>query len=118
MTFACPACDGSTALKTNGGDSLLVNTIGAYTGSRMVDTPNGSVTSEFNVQATGSWTLTIADVTTIKPTSGAASGQRDQVVFRSGTSTKAAITNQGESNFAVNGYGGSFPELEANTIGS
>ncbi|MBT8159127.1 TM2 domain-containing protein [Arthrobacter sp. GN70] len=118
VTFTCPACDGNTVLKTNGGDSLLVNTIGAYTGSHIVDTSNGSVTSEFTVQATGNWTLTIADITTIKPTSGVASGHGDQVVFLSGTSTKAAITNQGESNFVVNGYGGSFPELAVNTIGS
>jgi hypothetical protein len=118
VTFTCDACARNTVLKTNGRDSLLVNTIGNYSGSHIVDTSAGSVTSEFTIQAQGSWTLTVADLSTIAPSAGPASGQGDQVVFFTGKSTKSAITYQGERNFVVKGYGGRSSELAVNTIGS
>lgn len=118
VTFNCELCAHNTVLKTNGSDSLLVNTIGAYAGNHIVDTSKGSATSEFTIQATGNWTLTIADISTIAPSSGVASGHGDQVVFLPGKTTKAAITNQGEHNFVVKGFGGSYAELAVNVIGS
>lgn len=118
VTFTCEQCGGNTVLKTNGRDSLLVNTIGAYSGKHLVDTASTSVTSEFEINATGAWTLTIEDISTIPASSGAVSGHGDQVVRLSGKSTKATITNQGEGNFVVKGYGGSRSELAVNEIGS
>jgi hypothetical protein len=118
VTFTCDPCSSNTVLKTNGRDSLLVNTIGSYTGTHIVDTSTGSTTSEFTINAQGSWSLTVADITTIPSTTGPVSGHGDQVILLGGKSTKAAITYVGESNFVVKGYGGSRSELAVNTIGS
>lgn len=118
VTFTCDPCARNTVLKTNGRDSLLVNTIGSYSGSHIIDTASGSVTSEFTVQSQGNWTLTIADITTITPSPGPVRGQGDQVVRLTSNSTKAAITYLGERNFVVRGYGGRSAELAVNTIGS
>ncbi|WP_224093881.1 TM2 domain-containing protein [Arthrobacter sp. StoSoilB13] len=70
VTFTCDPCSSNTVLKTNGRDSLLVNTIGSYTGTHIVDTSTGSTTSEFTINAQGSWSLTVADITTIPSTTG------------------------------------------------
>lgn len=118
VTFTCDPCSRNTVLKTNGRDSLLVNTIGSYTGTHIVDTSSGSTTSEFTINAQGSWSLTVADITTIPSTTGPVSGHGDQVILLAGKSTKAAITYVGERNFVVQGYGGSRSELAVNTIGS
>lgn len=118
VTFTCDPCSRNTILETNGRDSLLVNTIGSYTGTHIIDTSTGSTTSEFTVQAQGSWTLTVADISTIPSTTGPVSGHGDQVILLGGKSTKAAITYVGERNFVVQGYGGSRSELAVNTIGS
>ncbi|MEV7606138.1 TM2 domain-containing protein [Paenarthrobacter sp. NPDC089322] len=118
VTFACELCSSNTVLKTNGRESLLVNTIGAYAGKHVVDTRSTSVTSEFEINADAAWTLSIEDITTIAPSAGPVSGRGDQVVLLSGKSTKATITHQGEGNFVVQGYGGSYPELAVNEIGS
>ncbi|MFK0040780.1 NINE protein [Paenarthrobacter sp. NPDC090517] len=118
VTFTCEACGGNTVLKTNGRDSLLVNTIGAYSGKHVVDTTSTSVTSEFEINANGAWTLTIEDVSTIPASKGPVSGQGDQVIRLSEKSTKAAIVYQGEGNFVVQGFGGNYGELAVNEIGS
>ena len=118
VTFQCDGCSRNTILKTNGRESLLVNTIGDYVGTHLVDVADGSVTSEFEITAVGSWMLTVADLSTIPPMTGPASGHGDGVVFLVSKATKAAITNVGERNFVVKGYGGSRSELAVNTIGS
>ncbi|MFJ4208528.1 TM2 domain-containing protein [Paenarthrobacter sp. NPDC089675] len=118
VTFTCNPCSSNTVLKTNGRDSLLVNEIGSYTGSHIIDMTTGSTTSEFTINAEGTWSLTVADVSTIPTTNGPVTGHGDQVVLLGGKSTKAAITYVGERNFVVKGYGGSRTELAVNTIGS
>jgi TM2 domain-containing membrane protein YozV len=118
VTFDCPACSSNTVLKSNGADSLLVNEIGVYSGSHIVDTRKTSATSELEVAAVGAWTITVADLSTVKPSAGPVSGHGDTVVYLSGKTTKAAITNAGPSNFVVIGYGSSYPQLAVNEIGS
>ena len=120
MTFECAKCSGNTVLQSDGGDSLLVNTIGAYSGRRLIDATDGSMTSTLTVKATGSWKITVASgLGSAKKGDTNASGRGDDVVVLTGKISKAAITNRGgSSNFVVQVYGESgFPDLAVNTIG-
>ena len=118
VTFTCESCTGKTTLKTNGAEGLLVNAIGAHSGSYLIDVEDGTATSQFTIEADSDWTLVVKDVSSIEPSSGAVKGHGDQVVFLAGTSTKAAITNNGEGSFVVLGFGGDFPEFPVNELGS
>lgn len=116
ITFTCEACTDNTVVKTNGTEGLLVNAIGAYTGSHLVDT-DGTATTELTVEADSAWTLTVADISTVKFASGEASGHGDQVFFLEGDTSKATVKNTGEEDFIVIGFGGDAPELAVNEIG-
>ena len=116
ISFTCDACTANTVVKTNGTEGLLVNAIGAYTGSHLVDT-DGTATTELTVEADSAWTLTIEDIRTVEFASGAASGHGDQVFFLEGDTSKATVKNTGEENFIVIGFGGDAPELAVNEIG-
>lgn len=118
VTFTCRACSGNTVLETNGAEMLLVNTVGGYTGSHLVDTSTGSPTTEFSISADAAWTLKIEDVDTIATSAGKASGHGDKVLYWDAPGTKAAITNKGEGNFLVEGFGSEVPELAVNKIGA
>lgn len=103
--FSCPGCTDNTVVQANGGtDPLLVNVIGAYTGTTLIDAENGSVVTQVTVTASSAWTLTIDDITAARTVQGVASGHGDDVFLLTSTSTKATITNNGSSNFAVYGY--------------
>ncbi|GAA2199051.1 hypothetical protein [Sinomonas flava] len=118
VMFDCPACSSNTVLQTNGRDSLLVNTIGAYKGSHLIDTSKTSNTTELTVKADGDWTVTITDPSTAPRTDGPAQGHGDAVVYMEAKSSKASITNTGKGNFVVTGYASAFPQLAVNEIGS
>lgn len=117
VSFTCELCTGNTVLQTNGPDSLLVNEIGAYTGKHMVNTTDGSRTSEFEITATGAWNLTIEDISTVPGSVGPVSGTGDSVVRLVTDTTKAAISYQGEGNFVVQTLG-TRRDLVVNEIGS
>lgn len=118
ITFICNGCDGNTVLKTDGEDSLLVNEIGPYAGSRIVNTSDGALITKFTIKADSDWALTIADITTAKTFNGPASGHGDTVVLFKETFDTATIKNVGEHNFIVYGYGGGRRDLVVNEIGS
>jgi hypothetical protein len=121
VTFECAKCSGNTVLQSDGGDSLLVNTIGAYSGRHIIDATDGSVTSTLTVKATGSWKITVASgLSSAKKGETNASGRGDDVVVLTGKITKAAITNKGGgSNFVVQVYGESgFPDLVVPVVSS
>jgi hypothetical protein len=121
LTFKCPACTENTVVKTNGEDSLLVNTIGAYSGGHLIDSSSGSNTTEVTITAVGSWTLTLSDLDQSAQSSGKPiSGKGDTVLHITGNTTKAAITNTGNENFVVRTFpeGGGSADLAVNTIGS
>ncbi|MEN8585176.1 TM2 domain-containing protein [Burkholderia sp. RS01] len=118
VTLTCSACKGNTVLETNGAEMLLVNTVGGYTGSHLVDTSTGSPTTEFSISADAAWTLKIEDVDTIATSAGKASGHGDKVLYWDAPGTKAAITNKGAGNFLVEGFGSEIPELAVNKIGA
>lgn len=118
VTFKCPKCSGNTVLQSDGGESLLVNTIGPYRGTRWINMHDGSLTTTFTINATGAWTLTIADLDTVERVDGKASGSGDDVVYLDADSTKAAVSNRGQGNFVVQVLSGSGIELAVNEIGS
>lgn len=118
ITFSCPGCAHNVVLKTDGSDSLLVNEIGAYSGQHLVNARKGSMITTLTINADSDWTVDIADLSTIPVTSGAASGHGDTVINFGSKFKAAAVTNVGEHNFVVYGYGGSYPELAVNEIGS
>ncbi|MFE9206827.1 hypothetical protein [Micromonospora sp. NPDC007230] len=105
VKFTCK-CTSNTVLKSDG-DGLLVNEIGSYTGKRWINLEDGSLTTQFEIEASGSWTLTIgtvAQMATKFPT-GKASGKGDDVLVLGGDATAAKITHRrGDSNFVVYAY--------------
>lgn len=120
VSFDCVECTGNTAVKTNGAEALLVNTIGPYTGSHLVDASKGSNTSQVTITASGAWKLTVSGLDKATAMQQSTTGQGDSVLHLTQKSTKAALTNTGDSNFAVKVYPekGGFPDLAVNTIGS
>jgi hypothetical protein len=119
VTFECATCTSNTVLKTNGRDSLLVNTIGAHRGQYVVNTSDGEVITQMTVNADAAWTITVADLTTVPVVAGPASGSGDSVVIMSDEFSVAALSNDGDSNFVVREFGtSSFTPLIANEIGA
>lgn len=117
-TFKCDPCAHNTVLKSNGAESLLVNTIGSYSGQHLINIQDNSATTQFTIEASGPWTLTVDDITTASVATGPASGHGDSVVLMRSDFTAAAITNNGEHNFVVEAYGSGGMPLIVNTIGA
>ncbi|WP_433781050.1 hypothetical protein ACQPX6_15360 [Actinomycetospora sp. CA-101289] len=107
-------------LKSNGGERLLVNTIGSYEGKRWIDVRDGGSTTQLTVEASGSWTITVGGLDQATRATGAVSGDGDDVVLMSGSTSVASVTNSGSSNFAVHVLSGSSSsiDLAVNEIGS
>lgn len=118
VTFKCVKCSSNTVVETDGAESLLVNTIGPYRGTRWINIGDGSMTTTFTIKATGAWALTIADLDAVKRIAGKAKGTGDDVVYLDTESTKAKIGNRGESNFVVHVLSSDYVELAVNEIGS
>ncbi|WP_239065897.1 hypothetical protein [Microbacterium hibisci] len=117
--FNCNPCESNTVLETNGRESLLVNTIGSYTGKRLINVNDGSVVTRFTITASGPWQLVVEDLSLAKSVAGAASGAGDDVILMTDEFDVAAITNDGSSNFVVYAYGeGNFSPLIVNEIGA
>ncbi|MER7459888.1 hypothetical protein [Micromonospora sp. NPDC126480] len=105
IKFACK-CSSNTVLRSDG-DGLLVNEIGSYTGKRWINLEDGSLTTQFEIEASGSWTLTIGTVDQMatKALTGKAAGKGDDVIVLGGDATAAKITHsRGDSNFVVYAY--------------
>ncbi|MEJ2859511.1 hypothetical protein [Actinomycetospora flava] len=120
LEFSCPRCSGNTVLRSDGSERLLVNTIGSYEGKRWIDIRDGSVTTQLEVEATGSWTITIGGLDRATQANGQVSGEGDDVVMMSGNSSVASVTNRGSGNFVVHVLSGtrSRIDLAVNEIGS
>ncbi|MEU3456746.1 hypothetical protein ABZ671_24560 [Micromonospora sp. NPDC006766] len=105
VKFTCK-CTSNTVLKSDG-DGLLVNEIGSYSGKRWINLEDGSLTTQFEIMASGSWTLTIGTVAQLagKFPTGKASGKGDDVLVLGGDATAAKITHRrGTANFVVYAY--------------
>lgn len=97
---------------------LLVNTIGAYTGTTTTGLGRGTA-AMLEINASGPWTITlkpIADADAL--TSGQVMHGDNVVLADTSGATKLNITNNGESNFVVRGISTSSSELLVNEIGS
>ncbi|MDR6970784.1 DUF4190 domain-containing protein [Leifsonia shinshuensis] len=97
---------------------LLVNTIGAYSGTTAFGMHSiGGTGTNLQVTADGQWNITISPVSSAPdfPLPGSATG--DQVYKYGGKAANMAFTNQGQGNFAVIQYGAAFPNLAVNEIG-
>ncbi|MCF0093662.1 hypothetical protein B0E54_02502 [Micromonospora sp. MH99] len=107
VKFSCPRCTSNTIVKSDGPDGLLVNAIGAYTGKRWINLEEDSMTTEFEVETNGKWTLTVGSVDQIasKAASGKASGRGDDVIVLGGNADTAKVTHsKGDGNFIVEAY--------------
>jgi hypothetical protein len=98
---------------------LIVNEIGNYSGTRPVDF--GETPAALQIDADGSWTITIQPAQRAPVWSGSTSGKGAAVLLVSpdvfgGGLSKATITHDGESNFIVKAYGDS-TDLLVNEIG-
>ncbi|GAA1267855.1 TM2 domain-containing protein [Arthrobacter pascens] len=118
VTFTCKACTGNTVLETDGAEIMLVNTMGGYSGSHLVDTSTGYATSEFAISADSAWTLKVEDVDAVPTAAGTARGHGDAVIYWDAPSDRAAITNKGDGQFLVEGFGAEIPELPVDDEGN
>lgn len=97
------ASDGST-------NDLLVNVIGSYSGTVLVDPLYGEHSVALEVESNGSWTITIKPLSSAKQWDGGSplTGKGDNVVLvnppTSGLVT-ATFTHKGSANFVVTAYG-------------
>jgi hypothetical protein len=114
LLFRCDACTGNTVLKSDGGEGLLVNTIGAYSGTHYINLHDNSMTSRLTVNADAAWSIMISDTTRIPQFTA---GHGDAAIFVAGPGDKARIMNRGEGNFVVQAYGAE-SGLLVNEIGS
>lgn len=96
---------------------LLVNTIGDYRGTVPVDFEVGSETRRIQVQADGSWTMTIRPVSSARHFSSRITGKGDDVVWYTAGPKVANIKHSGSGNFAVWFHGEDGTDLLVNEIG-
>jgi hypothetical protein len=102
VKFECPRCTSNTIVETDGAESLLVNTIGKYSGQHWVDIRDGSTTSTYTIKAKGAWTLTVGGLEMARAiANGPVTGKGDDVVVLNHNSNSAAITNKGAGNFIM-----------------
>lgn len=96
---------------------LLVNTIGAYTGT--TTTGMKSTTAVYlEVGANGPWTITLSPIADAQTIANGQQMRGDNVVMASTEgASKLTITNAGKSNFVVYGISSSSSKLLVNEIG-
>lgn len=115
--FAVWAVDGAGAQT-----DLLVNTIGNYAGTVLFDESAGSHTDAFDIEADGSWTITVKPVTEAFRWDGseALAGSGDDVAILEPPASglkSTTVTHAGTGNFAIWAYGPS-TDLLVNEIGN
>jgi hypothetical protein len=101
---------------------LMVNTIGAYSGSNVLDA-TGEQTALFEVDADGGWTIDLAPLSAATSWDGVSpiSGTGDSVVKIPGGLPKVtvvAISHDGSRNFAVWSYTSKDRDLTVNQVGA
>lgn len=103
----------------DGDKDLLVNTIGQYSGSDLMDAQGGD-TTQLQVTATGPWSITLSHPRSAPPlNSGPNSGTGDTVLLYQGGSGKATIDGPTvQDNFVVQEYSGNGNDLLVNEIGA
>lgn len=102
---------------------LMVNTIGAYAGTRPLDFYDNQQTDKIEIKASGDWTITIYPLAeqylhTCDNIADCSGKGDDVIAFFKIEPDTAAIINQGEGNFIVKSYGSSDIDLVVNEIGN
>jgi len=99
------------SLAANGSQNeLLVNTIGAYSGTVLFDIGAGEHSVAFKVGATGIWSITIKPITSGRAwdTTTKLTGKGDDVVLLSPPAaglTAISVVGSGKDNFIIQSYG-------------
>ncbi len=98
--------------------SLFVNTIGAYSGTVVMNFQS-ETTAALKITSTGAWRIEIRNPLTAPQFAGTAVGHGDNVVAYLGGAAIGAIHNSGGENFAVTEYSAAgSPNLLVNEIGA
>ena len=109
------AADGST-------NSLLVNEIGSYRGTRLFDASAGEHSVALKIESNGTWAIAVKPITSAKVwnPAKAATGTGSMVLRVTGVLDDLAvmkIAHNGASNFAVSTYSDEGVDLQVNEIG-
>lgn len=127
VAFSCSSCGGNTTLETDSGMStLLVNTIGGYSGRHLVNTGDGDLLTKLTVGADAHWKVTITRLQDALKTHLDTVGQKvvghgDDVIYVGSSIGDVKIVNHAGSggNFVVEAYGNDIVDpLIVNQIGS
>lgn len=112
--FAVHSLDGS--LESN---DLLVNEIGPYSGTVILDGRARDESAALKITAGGAWTISLKPLTGVKSFDGSApmSGHGDDVFYYKGPSKAATFAHNGSSNIAVKSFG-TRSNLLVNEIGA
>jgi hypothetical protein len=95
---------------------LLVNTIGRYEGTVLLDIEDGEDSKALKIESSGSWTVVLKDIRTARRFTDTISGKGDNVLIYEGGAGIITANNSGSSNFVVWFYGDD-SELLFNDIG-
>jgi len=95
----------------------LVNEIGRYSGTTILDLNDGEETKRLKIQADGKWTIVLSDLATAREMDSSASGRGDDVLIYRGDAGVAKLTHNGESNFIVDFYNEDDSDNLVNEIG-
>ena len=98
--------------------NLLVNTIGSYTGTNLLD-DDGSETTRLKVDVSGSWTITLAPLSSAKELTTSYKGKMDMVLLVRSEDAKILMFNStgGDSNVTAYWYTADDSDLLVNDIG-
>ena len=100
--------------------SLLINTIGAYEGTRPLDFLVGEQTARFEIKAGGTWEIQILPLSQVRHVSipGTVQGTGDDVFYLDGSNpdTIAANASQASGNFILYSYSDNGYDLVFNEI--
>lgn len=97
---------------------LLVNTIGSYTGTNLLDL-DGSETTRLKVDVSGAWTITLAPLSSAKELTTSYKGSKDMVLLVRSEEAKILKFNStgGDSNVTAYWYTEDDSDLLVNDIG-
>lgn len=96
---------------------LLVNEIGRYTGTTLMDVEDGQDTTRIKVTADGSWRLKLTPLAALPKFTAKKAGSGDAVLVYQGTDGTASFRHTGQSNFIVSVYTGDGGDQLVNEIG-
>ncbi len=95
----------------------LVNAIGNYEGTTILDLEDEVNTKRLKIEADGRWTIKLAELTDARRLGSSANGRGDDVLLYEGRAGVATLTHRGDENFIVYFYNEEGGENLVNEIG-